>query len=263
MTDYQHLLPIAIQAIELAHDLVKQPVKTVTVKSDRDMVTDVDYNIERTVRRFLQERTPDIGFLGEEDGIDYAATSLMWALDPVDGTANFTHGLPLHAVSLGLMHGTRSVLGVIDLPQLNSRYTAAEGSGAFENGQPIHASQVSALDQAVVAIGDYALGPTGAERNKRRLRITAELSARAQRVRMFGSAAIDLAWLAAGRIDGSIMLSNNPWDTCAGVAIAREAGAVVMDDDGSEHTAKSRATVAAAPHLREQILALVNESCLS
>ncbi|MEV0136830.1 inositol monophosphatase family protein [Dactylosporangium sp. NPDC050688] len=140
-----------------------------------------------------------------------------------------------------------------------SRYTVVEGEGVFENDRPIRASQVNSLDEAVIAIGDYALGPTAPERNKRRLSITAELSARVQRVRMFGSAAIDLAWVASGKIGGSIMLSNNPWDTCAGVVIAREAGAVVMDDDGSDHTAESRATVAAAPYLREQIVALLNE----
>lgn len=195
--------------------------------------------------------------LGEEEGVSGTGSGLMWALDPIDGTANFLHGVPLCAVSLGLLDQDRAVLGVIDLPMLGTRYAAFQGGGAWENDRPIHASATNRLGDAVVAIGDYAVGDGSDGKNARRLAITSELSARALRVRMFGSAAIDLVWLASGRIDATVMLSNNPWDTAAGTIIAREAGAVVMDDDGTDHTVGARATVGATQGIRQELLELL------
>jgi myo-inositol-1(or 4)-monophosphatase len=106
----------------------------------------------------------------------------------------------------------------------------------------------------MVALGDYATGPDAAERNLARVRISAVLAARAQRVRMLGSAAIDLAWVAAGKLDASVMLSNKPWDTSAGALLAREAGARVTDLDGRNHDLTSTATIATTPGVRDELL---------
>src|SRR4051812_29046097 len=151
MTDFADLLPIAHQAVDLASTTMRtmQP-GVLTTKGDRDMASEVDYAIEAQVRAFLAERTPHIGFLGEENGTTGDTDQLMWALDPVDGTVNFVHGSPLCAVSLGLITENRSVLGVIDLPLLGNRYAAAEGNGAEANGQPITVSVTSQLGDAVV-----------------------------------------------------------------------------------------------------------------
>jgi myo-inositol-1(or 4)-monophosphatase len=260
MTDYTDLLPIAHQAVDLARDIMRtmQP-GILTAKGDRDMASEVDYAIEDRVRAFLTERTPDIGFLGEEHGASGATNSLMWALDPVDGTVNFIHGSPLCAISLGLITESRPVLGVIDLPFLGTRYSAAEGSGAHANGQPISASTTDRIGEAVVAIGDYAVGENSEERNRERFALTQRLATSMQRIRMHGSAAIDLAWLAEGRIDAAVMLANTPWDTAAGVIIAREAGAVVTDRSGTPHRTGSTATIATNANLLSAFLDLVNE----
>ncbi|NRQ31469.1 inositol monophosphatase [Nonomuraea sp. NN258] len=262
--DAQALLPIAGQAVSIAAEIIRTRAPgVVTSKGDRDMATEVDYAVERAVREFLAQETPEIGFLGEEEGVAHSGDGLLWALDPVDGTANFLHGIPLCGASLGLVDNNMSILGVIDLPFLDLRYSAAEGAGAHANGTHIQVSDVLDLETAIVALGDYAVGDNAHERNRPRLALTQELAARVQRVRMFGSAVIDLAWVADGRIDANIMLSNKPWDTAAGVIIAREAGAAVVDLDGSPHTMTSHATIAAGPGLVADLVQLISESLLT
>lgn len=177
-------------------------------------------------------------------------------LDPIDGTVNFVHGLPLVAVSLGLVYRRRPVLGVVDLPLLGNRYTAVQGAGAHADGSPMRVSTPQRLADAVVAVGDYAVGVDAAELNAERLAATAELAARAQRIRMLGTAAVDLAWVAQGRLDGLIMFSNNPWDTAAGIALVREAGGEVVDRGGAEHFMDSEVTVAGSGPVLDDLVAL-------
>jgi myo-inositol-1(or 4)-monophosphatase len=261
MTDLRLLQQIAGHAVDRASALVTaRAVGVVTPKGDRDMVSELDVAVEEEVRNFLQRETPEVGFFGEEQGGHSLQSELTWSLDPVDGTANLVNGLPLCAISLGLFHGNKAVLGVIDLPFLKDRYQAAEGHGAYHNDERLHVRGTTALHDAIVAIGDYAVGEDSAARNQRRLRITQLLAERALRVRMFGSAAIDLVWVAAGKLDATITLSNHPWDMAAGVVIAREAGACVMDSDGRPHELASHTTVAAAPGLRDELLALLKAS---
>jgi myo-inositol-1(or 4)-monophosphatase len=259
MVDYADLLPVAYEAVDLARDLMRtlQP-GVLTGKGDRDMASEVDFAIERKLRAFLAIRAPDVGFLGEEEGTTGNGNELTWSLDPVDGTVNFVHGSPLCAISLGLIARRQSVLGVIDLPFLDNRYSAVQGHGAFVDGERIHVSRTSELTEALVAIGDFAVGADAIAKNAHRLAITRDLAEQAQRVRLFGSAAISLAWLAHGRIDAFIMLSNKPWDTSAGVVIAREAGAQITDVDGSPHTADSAATIGANVAILPSVLALVH-----
>lgn len=253
------LVPAALEAAALAGDLIRsRRPGTLTAKGDRDMASELDFAVERAVRAHLRRRTPDVAVLGEEEGVTGRYDGdLLWALDPIDGTANFVHGMPLTGVSLGLLRGDRPVLGVIDLPFLGARYWAVEHAGAYEGDRRISASRTGGLREAIVAIGDYAVGVGAEEKNVLRLALTERLAGRVQRVRMLGSAAIDLAWVAEGKLDACVALSNNPWDTAAGVVIAREAGAVVVDLDGSDHTSASAATIAVAPRLAGELLDLV------
>ncbi|MGK5679776.1 inositol monophosphatase family protein [Actinoplanes sp. URMC 104] len=173
MTDYTDLLPVAHRALDVAQDLIRtmQP-GVLTAKGDRDMASEVDYAIEDRVRAFLSEQTPEIGFLGEENGLSGATERLLWALDPVDGTVNLVHGSPLCAISLALITENRSVLGVIDLPFLGNRYSAAEGHGAHADGRPIAISATPRGSEAVVALGDYAVGHGATEKNRARFALT-------------------------------------------------------------------------------------------
>jgi myo-inositol-1(or 4)-monophosphatase len=263
------LLPLAREATAAAAEMIRTRLPgVITAKGDRDMASEVDFAVERAVRDLLRERTPGIRFLGEEQGACAGGGSpggglpapggeLTWVLDPVDGTANFVRGLPLCAVSLGLVRDRRPVLGVIEMPFLGGRYHAVEGGGAYVDGRPIRASGIGTLAGAMVALGDYAVGPDAARANRERLALTNLLVPRVQRVRMLGTAAIDLAWLAQGRLDALVMLANNPWDTAAGVVLAREAGVRVVDRHGVEHTMASGETLAGSPAVLDEILALI------
>ncbi|TNY36835.1 inositol monophosphatase family protein [Thermomonospora catenispora] len=253
------LLPVALDAVALAADLMRTRAPgPLTAKGDRDMASEVDYAVERAVREHLRAKTPDIAFLGEEEGLT-GDGELMWVLDPVDGTANYVRGLPLCGVSLGLIHGDRPVVGVIDLPFLDVRYHAAQGAGAFAGERRLRVGATDRLQDAVVAISDYAVGEGADAENRIRLALSGRLAATVQRVRMLGSAALDLAWVADGKLDAAVLLSNKPWDTSAGVLIAREAGAVVVDLDGTDHTTASTAAIAIAPALADRLIALIRE----
>ena len=256
------LIRVAEQAVNLATEIIHtHPMSQITGKGDRDMASDVDYAVERRVRAFLAERTPSVGFLGEEEGLsNEAKLGTVWTLDPIDGTANFVHGLPLCAISLALVKAKRPILGVIALPYLATRYSAVEGQGAHSGGRRLKVRDTANLADAIVSIGDYAVGNSAYERNRSRLRITERLASSVQRVRMFGSAAIDLGWVADGRLDASVTLSNKPWDTAAGVIIAREAGARVVDLNGNAHSTESKETIAVSPGLADEQLKILQAS---
>lgn len=243
--DFAEMLPVATSAVEEASDYIRahRPA-TVTAKGDRDMVTDVDHAVEAMIRQRLAEATPGIDFLGEENSPSGATVDPGWMLDPIDGTANYVRGLDLCGISLALVAGTEPVVAVIDLPMLDQRYTAVQGSGAFAGDARLHVSGISRLDEAIVAVGDSAT------------HLVAPVAAQVQRVRMLGSAALDLALLAAGVIDASISLDTDVWDTAAGVLVAREAGAHIRDIHGNPWTPESRMLVASCPALLDDVLKL-------
>ena len=254
--DISGLLKVAEAAVDRGRAVTEslEPGE-LTSKGDRDMASEVDFAVERAVRAFLERETPQIGVLGEEEG--GATDGTRWVLDPIDGTVNFIHGVPLWGISLGLIHEGRAVAGVIDHPALGTRYAAAEGLGATCNGQPVRGSECTDLTDALVAVGDYAVGPNAAGQNAERLALTQLLHPRVQRLRMIGTAATALTWTAAGHFDATIMFSNKPWDTMAGVSIAREAGLRVLDLDGSDHAPESRGTFAVSAGIAEPLLELI------
>lgn len=260
LADLAGLADIAETAVQLGRALLHSSRLTdIRHKSDRDTVTNVDLAIERDIRAYLAQATPNIGFYSEEHDATTPlnTTGPVWTLDPIDGTANYTHGLPLCAVSLALIHHGTPTVAVIDAPFLNLRYTATTGNGAYANNHPIHVSTTTNLANAIVAIGDYATGPGAAEKNTRRLTLTATLAHHVERIRMFGTAALDLAWLAQGRIDAAIMLSNKPWDTAAGTLIAREAGAHITDAHANPHTPHSTETISTTPGITQPLHTLI------
>lgn len=257
-SDGQQLLAIAKQATAIASELVRSGAPhTLTLKGDRDLTSNVDITVEQFIRSFFRRHTPDLGFLGEESGGTNRTDGLRWVLDPIDGTINFLHGLPLCAVSLSLLQNDRALVGVIDMPFLGAQYYALSDNGAYANGRRLHVSTTRTLDAALVSVDQYTFG-VGTERtNQIRRRLMGYLASHAQRVRMLGASAIDLAWTAHGRLDACIMLGNKPWDTSAGVLIAREAGARVLDLHGANHAMDSSATIAVSPSLEHELMATV------
>ncbi|GAB0108534.1 inositol monophosphatase family protein [Nocardia sp. JMUB6875] len=264
MTDLTGLLEVARSAVRAGCELLGTAAPgRVHAKGDRDFVTELDVLIQDTLRAHLRSATPEIEFLGEEGfsaRVDSVFAEYLWVLDPIDGTSNFIHGLPLCAVSLALVRDGVPVVGVVGAPFLTLEYYAATGHGAALNGKPIRGGEAESLSSAIVSIGDYSVGPEAAEKNKTRLAVTAALASEVERVRMFGSAALDLVWVAEGRIDACVLLSNKPWDTAAGVVIARESGALVTDSNGDPHSLTAAHTIAAAPKISPALLDLVQRA---
>jgi len=257
-SDGLQLLAIAKQATAIASGLVRSgSPHMLTSKGDRDLATDVDITVEEFVRHFLRKQTPGLGFLGEEGGGTKQSDGLRWVLDPIDGTINFLHGLPLCAVSLSLLQNDIALVGVIDMPFLGTQYYALSNHGSYVNSQRLNVSTTRTLNTALVSIDQYTFGAGKKRANQIRRQLIERLSPHVQRVRMLGSSAIDLAWTAHGRLDACIMLGNKPWDTSAGVLIAREAGARVLDLHGANHVTDSSATIAVTPSLEHELMATV------
>ncbi|CAL9618690.1 Inositol-1-monophosphatase ImpA [Actinosynnema sp. ALI-1.44] len=261
MRSLEELRLIAARAIEVGSEpLADSRPQTVSEKSDRDVFTDVDLLIEHRVRTFLKEATPEIGFVGEEEGrASRSENGLTWVLDPIDGTANFAHGIPLNAVQVALIQENSAIVAAIHLPFTKSTYLTARGSGAYRNGTSINTSDTEQLSRAIVAIGDYATGPDADERNIARFAVTKSLAAQVERIRMFGSAAHDLAWTADGRVDAAVIMSNHIHDIAAGTLLAAESGAIVTDISGEpyDHMA-SGVVVSSTPNLHEQLIEIIS-----
>jgi myo-inositol-1(or 4)-monophosphatase len=257
------LLLAAEQAVDIGARILRQGrshIGALIGKGDRDFATDVDLQIESVIKASLARATPEIPFLGEEEDRQEGIGAARWVLDPVDGTINFARDSPLCAISLSLVVEGQPVLGIVDAPLLGERFIGRRGGGAYLNGVAIAVSRVAELREAIVGVADFKVGVGSEEENRVHLAVLARLARGSLRVRMLGSAALDLAWLAAGRLNATLMLSNLPWDVTAGLLLVREAGGLVFDYDGSPHSADSRYTLAAVPSLVEPVRRIVVES---
>ncbi|GAB3232390.1 inositol monophosphatase family protein [Glycomyces halotolerans] len=236
MSELLDFLSIAERAVEAAFAVIRVEADrewSVKGKGDRDFATDVDFAVEDEVRRRLAERTPEIPLLGEERGRSGGSDSRFeWVLDPIDGTVNFAHGSPLHCVSLALTDRGDPVVGVVAAPRADEWFTAAAGHGARLNGRRLVFDGPVDLAEAVVSLGDFATGTEASTRNEERFALLSRLVPRVQRIRMIGSAALDLCWVASGRLDATLHDRIHLWDVAAGIVVAREAGAVVADWEG-------------------------------
>lgn len=258
MSDDRELLLIAEQAVEAtAPMLAIRSGPSYSMKGDRDPVTESDLRIEAAVRLFLSKETPEIPFLGEEGGGD-SGSGTFWALDPIDGTANLLRGIPMFAISLALVRDGTARVAVVDAPALGERFTARAGRGTKLNGNRVWAASTDRIEKAVVGLGDFAVGETPLAKSMLQLAATGLFAKFAFRVRLLGSAALQLAWLAAGRLDVGLTFSNKAWDVQAGALLAREAGAEVYDGDGTDHCLASGFTLASTPGLKVRVLELVS-----
>ena len=234
-------------------------IGALVAKGDRDFATAVDFRIESVIKLALAQAASGIPFLGEEGGGEIGSEGYCWVLDPIDGTVNFARGSPLCTISLSLIAGGEPVLGIVDAPFLGERFIARRDHGAYMNGHRIAVHEVPAIREAIVGIADFKVGIGAEEENRVHLALVARLAHESLRVRMLGSAALDLAWLAAGRLNATLMLSNLPWDVTAGLLLVREAGGCVYDHDGSAHNASSLYTIASTPSLVDAITRVVTE----
>lgn len=211
--------------------------KRVEYKGKINPVTEYDLKSERYIISRIKKKFPDHAILAEESGgvgrKIAEQSEFLWVIDPLDGTVNFAHGFPVYCVSIALMQKGKAVVGVVFDPERNELFRAGLKSGAFLNDRRIRVSDESRLQRALLATGfAYDVGTA----RKNNLGLFARMIKKAQAVRRAGSAAIDLCWLAAGRIDGFWEFSLYPWDTAAAALIVCEAGGKVTRLDGRPYS---------------------------
>ena len=225
----------------------------VSLKGPANFVTAADRRAEETLRAELAKARPGYGFLGEESG-RHAGTDAThtWIVDPLDGTTNFLHGIPQFAISIGLERSGAIVAGVIYNPITDELYTAERGKGAFLNDKRLRVASRKSLADAVIACGlphrgrgDLALG----------LKELGAVQDKVAGLRRFGAAALDLAFVAAGRLDGYWERNISPWDIAAGIVILREAGGFITDLDGGDAMFTKRHVVAGNEAIHRDLLA--------
>jgi myo-inositol-1(or 4)-monophosphatase len=204
----------------------------------------------------IRKSFPRDGFVAEETGEHSHGASRIWFIDPLDGTVNFTHAFPFFAVSIGLHVDGDAVLGVVFNPYMDEFFEAAKGSGAFLNENPIHVSSTSDLVDSLLAVGF----PYSLQQNPHRVMDhMKKMAVRAQAIRRPGSAAIDLCYVAAGKLDGYWEEGLKPWDTAGGMIIVREAGGIVSDYQGNPFSPDKGTIVASNPLIHAAMLEVLKD----
>jgi myo-inositol-1(or 4)-monophosphatase len=257
MPDFALLLAVAETAARAgALELLLWREKfTSREKSARDLVTDADLASQRAVEAAIRQEFPDHGFLGEENpDREQLKQKFCWIVDPLDGTTNYVHGFPFYAVSVAVIYEGLLAAGAIFDPTSNECFTAARGLGSRLNGQPISVSKVTALDQALVAVSF----PPHPKPDDPDIQAFMRVSPECQAVRRTGSAAINLAYVACGRLDAHWAHAIHSWDSAAGVLLVEEAGGVVGSFSGDPYdVAQGHYFVAGTRALFEQTLPLL------
>jgi myo-inositol-1(or 4)-monophosphatase len=228
-------------------------IHEITYKGVIDPVTEMDRASERYLMGEISQRWPGGTIFSEESGVASGHNAQSWYVDPLDGTVNYTHRIPIFAVSLAFALSGRVQLGVVYDPMHDEMFTAERGGGAQLNGTPLHASAAAELQKSLLATGfPYDAWDTERDNFENFVR----LSKKTLGVRRFGSAALDCCWVAAGRFDGFWEISLHAWDVAAGGLIAAEAGAKVTNArDGADYLTPPQSIIAAAPGIHGQIRA--------
>ncbi len=257
MLDFARLLAVceASARAGAAELLAWQGKFTSREKSARDLVTDADLASQRAVHEIIRQEFPDHGFLGEESP-DRSQLKLpyCWVVDPLDGTTNYVHGFPCYAVSVAVAFEGQLAAGTVINPLNDECFTAARGLGSYLNGKPIAVSEATQLNHALVAVSFPPHPQTDSPDVQAFLRVSPECQA----VRRTGSAALNLAFVACGRLDAHWAHFIHSWDSAAGVLLVQEAGGVVGSFAGSDYkVAQGDYCVAATRELFDEILPLI------
>ena len=226
-------------------------IQTITSKGRKgDLVTNVDLEVEEKIKEYLTLKTPDISIHAEESGKLIKTSELTWCIDPLDGTTNYSHGYPFFGTSIGLLYKNNPILGAISVPYLNELYSACIGKGSFCNNNKLIVSDANTLTDSLLVTG-FSYDRFEIEDNN-----YAEfcyLTHKTRGVRRGGAAAVDLAFVASGKVDGYWERGLEIWDLAAGAIIVKEAGGAVSDYPNGEFNLSSGRILACSPRLEEEL----------
>ncbi|MEL6632522.1 MAG: inositol monophosphatase family protein [Bacteroidota bacterium] len=223
----------------------------VSYKGEKNPFTDVDVSADNMLRGACSQLIPGSDFINEELGETATDATYRWIIDPIDGTVNFMHGIPHFCISLALQKEGETIMGYIYQPVSDEMFHAKIGEGAFLNGNPLSVSTRPELQTAVVSTG-FPYGTPAWKRDF--LGMVMHVASQIQGLRRMGSAALDLAYVAAGRLDGFFEYKLNAWDVAAGGLIVKEAGGVVSDFSGEDNYIFSGELVASNPKIHTALL---------
>jgi myo-inositol-1(or 4)-monophosphatase len=259
------------QALETAIDAAKKAgkhafemqsrLKDIRYKGAKDLVTEADMQCDHLIRELLVRQFPDHNLVTEELGQTTKGSEYTWFVDPIDGTINYSRGMPLWGVSVGLAKGDEPVCGAIYLPATNELFTAIHGEGAFLNGSRIQVSSAADLSQVILSHGDFNVG---ADEKARKAVNEANFLARmgtvssVQRVKCLGSAIVEGAYVASGRMEGYCMVILNSWDVAVSTLLVREAGGMVTTLSGEHFQLKHRNALFSNGKLHRDLLTSLN-----
>ncbi|MEO1204982.1 MAG: inositol monophosphatase family protein [Pseudomonadota bacterium] len=242
----------------LARDFGEVENLQVSIKGPANFVSAADLKAEKIIQEELTKARPGYGFLLEEGGVVAGADKAnRWIVDPLDGTTNFLHSIPLFAISIGLEREGKLFAGVIYNPVTDELFTAEKGKGAYLNDRRLRVAARRTLDDCVLAMGIPHRGRPGQARFKAELDAVLNTVAGLRRT---GSAAMDLAWTAAGRFDAYWERNIKPWDMAAGIVIVREAGGIVTDLNGGSDMLDTGTVLAGNSQIQKALIPLVGDT---
>jgi myo-inositol-1(or 4)-monophosphatase len=256
----KQMLQTAIDAATEAGTFLRNSAGTaLTIErksSSIDPVTQIDRAAEKIIVDIIRGRYPDHSILGEEGGGSEGTSPYRWIIDPLDGTVNFTHGLPIFCVSIGLEHDGMLIAGAVYEPNTDELYTAERGGGAYLNGSPIRISKADRLIESLLITGfPYNIHDNPHSTIER----FEDFLTAAQGIRRLGSAALDLCYIAAGRGDGYWEMFIHPWDIAAGILLVEEAGGRVTDFTGASIDAFSEQVLATNGNIHDEMIAVLRK----
>jgi myo-inositol-1(or 4)-monophosphatase len=225
--------------------------------NESDLVTEVDMTSEKMISDFLRKKYPTHGIIAEEGGTTKNSSDYNWVIDPLDGTVNFAHGLPIFAISIGIQKNGETIAGVIYDVMQNVLYTAELGNGAYENDNKIKVNDNSNLRRSLLVTGfPYNV----AENPENALEKFVALTKASRGIRRLGSAAIDFCYVAKGVFDGFWEVHLKPWDMCAGKLIVEEAGGLVTDFKGNKIDIFSKKILASNGKVHNAMIEVLDQS---
>ncbi|MBL4606332.1 MAG: inositol monophosphatase [Pseudomonadales bacterium] len=256
---------IALRAARAASKVIVRAAESIELvgvqsKSANDFVTEVDLAAERVIIKSLQKTYPDHGFLCEESGLIEGTgqgRDFLWIIDPLDGTTNFIHGLPHFAISIALQYKGKLEHAVVLDPMRQEEFTASRGRGAHLNGKRIRVSSRKSLEGALLCTG-FPFRPDQQSYMDAYLEMFKALTVETAGIRRAGSAALDLAYVAAGRYDGFWELGLHTWDVAGGALLVSEAGGLISDLSGGDNYLKNGNIVCGTPRVFKQTLQTIH-----